>query len=382
MTRPTSTAVVLPPEAEQSGPRQPSFAPVDGEVFGGTVLAPNGTRDAGPSPSSEEESGPGSLRERFLRPQTLVSFALAAAIIAFFFLRLDIDPAAVWANLRRANPLTFLLALSIFYLGFIVRAARWRAMLGRVGVDASHGFPVPALPGLVEIYVLSWFANCIVPAKLGDAYRSFLLKRATRAPFSTGLGTILAERLIDLLALFVAMSVAAVSVFGRHLPGQATQTLIGGTLLVALGAVGLAGMWLSRDVLERRLPGRFREQYGRLHTAVFASLRRPERFLAISVGIWLSEGLRLFLVALALGAEVSISMAVFVALLSSLLTAIPFTPAGLGVVEAAMIVMLGLADVDNSMATSIAILDRVIGYWSLVVVGLVLYARRVRRDLA
>ena len=45
--------------------------------------------------------------------------------------------------------------------------------------------------GLVEIIYLSWFVNCIVPAKLGDAYRSYLLKRNSNVAFSSTIGTIL-----------------------------------------------------------------------------------------------------------------------------------------------------------------------------------------------
>ena len=59
----------------------------------------------------------------------------------------------------------------------------------------------------------------------------------------------------------------------------------------------------------------------------------------------------------------------------------PSTPAGLGVVEAAVVVVLKLVDVHADLASSIAILDRVIGYWSLIVVGLVLYLHRLRRDV-
>jgi uncharacterized membrane protein YbhN (UPF0104 family) len=44
-------------------------------------------------------------------------------------------------------------------------------------------------------------------------------------------------------------------------------------------------------------------------------------------------------------------------------------------------VVLKLVDVHADMASSIAILDRVIGYWSLIVVGLILYVHRIRRDV-
>jgi glycosyltransferase 2 family protein len=60
---------------------------------------------------------------------------------------------------------------------------------------------------------------------------------------------------------------------------------------------------------------------------------------------------------------------------------LPFTPAGLGVVEAAIIVVLKLVNVDPAMAGSIAVIDRVIGYWSLILVGTILYIWRLKTEL-
>jgi len=333
----------------------------------------------GPTPAAE---GPGSLSGRLRRPETLASFAISLGILLFAVLRLDIDPGAVWRNVRRADPIPYAFAFAAYYVGFPLRAYRWRAMLSRVGVDPAHGYAVPRLPGLVEIFLLSWFANCIVPAKLGDAYRGFLLKRRSGASFSTTFGTIVTERLIDLTVMFVAMSAVGVLVFRGHLPARAAQAFLFGLALVVVAAVGLAGMWLGRHALQRRLPVRLREQYGRLHDAVFACLRRPWLFLAISAVIWLLEGVRLMLVGRALDADISFTTALFVALMGSLLTTLPITPAGLGLVEGATVaVLVAVLEMQQDVAASIAILDRVIGYWSIIVIGAVLYVFHARRDL-
>ena len=54
-------------------------------------------------------------------------------------------------------------------------------------------------------------------------------------------------------------------------------------------------------------------------------------------------------------------------------TTIPATPGGAGLVEGAVALSLGLFLKDQHLAVSIALLDRLINYWSLVVGGLVLY---------
>jgi uncharacterized protein (TIRG00374 family) len=254
-------------------------------------------------------------------------------------------------------------------------------MLENAGINAANGYTLPSLPRIFAILLLSWFANCIVPAKLGDGYRCWLLRRDTGARFSATLGTILAERLVDLVVLFTMMASAGLLAFHGSMPSEVTNTLIAGIALIIVGAVVLTAMMFGKDRIARFVPHRFREHYDHFHAAVFACLRRPLMPVAVSVGIWVLDGCRLYCVIHALGADLSFSLALFVALMSALLTTLPFTPAGLGVVEAAVIVVLKLVDVDPAMAGSIAVVDRLINYWSLIAIGALLYAWRLKTDL-
>ena len=71
----------------------------------------------------------------------------------------------------------------------------------------------------------------------------------------------------------------------------------------------------------------------------------------------------------------------FVAVASSLLTAVPLTPAGFGFVEIAMVYVLsdgfGLPQHD---AVAVAVLDRAVSVFSLIIVGGVLYLRTQRAE--
>lgn len=341
----------------------------------------NGLVGGTASIESGSNGEPKSITSRLFRPQTILSFVAALAILVFFFRRLNINYHEVWANIKNANPAFFFAAAAVYYGAFIIRAVRWRMMLARAGIDGGHGYAVPDTPRLIDIFLQSWFLNCIVPAKLGDGYRSYLLKRDCKAPFSTSLGTILAERLVDLVVLFSTMSVMGVIAFRGKMPSQADNTIIGGAILLVIGGLAVAILWFFRDHLERFIPQKFHEQYRRLHDAIFACLRRPGTFAAISAVIWGCDGLRLFLVAKSLGADISLPMAVFVALMSSLVTTLPITPAGLGIVEVTMVAVLKVGGVPASMGGSIAILDRVITYWSLILIGAILYVRQLHRDV-
>lgn len=92
--------------------------------------------------------------------------------------------------------------------------------------------------------------------------------------------------------------------------------------------------------------------------------------------IWTTEAMRLLFVTYALGFEISlgISGAFFVALVASLLTAVPFTPAGLGIVEAGIVGLLTVVyQADPNEAAAIALVDRAISVLSVIVLGFIAY---------
>ncbi|HSH80988.1 MAG TPA: lysylphosphatidylglycerol synthase transmembrane domain-containing protein [Herpetosiphonaceae bacterium] len=329
---------------------------------------------------SEEVSAQGfSLKDRLLRPRTLISFGLAFAIILFVFRGVDINPGETWAQMRQVNPALYLLAVAVFYGSFPLRALRWRLLLH------NAGFPLPrgrhswaSLPALTEYLGLSWFVNCIVPAKLGDAYRGYLLKHNGSVSFSRSFGTIFAERLLDMIVLFGLLVISGWQVFGVHMPPATRFIFLFGLLLVVLIIVGLAAMRYLSPFIRRVVPNRFERVYGHFEEGTLGSLRPgalPVLFL-LTAAIWSAESMRLFLVIEAMGGlDLSLPAIMFVALTSSLLTTVPATPGGLGLVEGGIIGVLisPLFGVAKVAAGAAAILDRVINYWSIVLFGLILF---------
>src|SRR5918995_1044379 len=244
------------------------------------------------------------LRQRLLSPQTLVSFGIAIAVLWFVARRLDVDPGAIWAQMRRANLWLLAVAFVLWYGAFFVRGWRWGRMLDSAGFNKADGFAIPATPGLAEIVVLAYFANSIVPAKLGDAYRAYLLKRDAEVPFSAGFGTILAERFVDAMMLVIVLAGSVLVVFGAEMPAQARPTLMLGALLIVAGVGGLAVLWLTRDAVIRFLPARIQEAYARLQGAIFGALRRPALVFGVGLLLWLNDGLRVWFVARSLDAGI------------------------------------------------------------------------------
>lgn len=336
------------------------------------AVPPTAEAPAGSSPTAER---PVSLGDRLRSPQTIISFVVAFAIIFFVFRNLDINFREIWQNVLTANPWPVVGAFVVYYGTFPLRSARWRILLRNAGISPSAGYPVPGLSGLSQIYCLSWFANCLVPAKLGDAYRGYLLKKHAQPSFGRTIGTIFAERVMDVFALVGLMLLATLLVFHGSMPSSIQAPVIVGVALAAVGVGGLAAVFRYGHAVQALLPARVRPYYERTEEGLRTSFSRNGAIwvVALTLLVWFLEGLRVWLVAAAFSVYLSPQDALFVALLASLLTVVPLTPAGLGIVEGGMIVALKLLGVNALDAGSIAIIDRVVAYWSVILVGGVLY---------
>ena len=99
--------------------------------------------------------------------------------------------------------------------------------------------------------------------------------------------------------------------------------------------------------------------------------------MILTVLIWATEGMRLWLVIQALGlpgVSMGISGAFFVAFIGSLLTAVPLSPAGLGTVELGVVGVLTLAyGLPTQEATTIVLVDRLISVFSIILIGSIVY---------
>ncbi len=338
-------------------------------------------------------------------------------MLVFLLTRLEIELSATWGYIRNSDPFYFALAVLVHYTTFIFRGARWRLLLKNslkspeaAGTPSRNGLQgngngaaataveqnghmpqerlepvqagVPSAWYCGSLILLSWFANSITWFRLGDAYRAYAYSEDTKGSFSRTAGTILAERIFDVVLVFLLMLASALALYVSR--GQAPSWLfIGIALILVVGvAAVLLGMTLLRHRLTRLLPGRLREAYHRFHHGTIASFRQLPLVMSLGLLGWMSEVGRLFFVVKALGLSLDFSLIVFVTLANALLTLVPVTPGGLGIVEPGITGLLRvLTTLSRGVALSVTLLDRSISYVSIVVVGALLFmVREVRKQ--
>ena len=324
-------------------------------------------------PEAEEKVEKISIRKRFLNFRTLLSFVAAVALLVIVLERLDIDFGSVWDVIKGCNLLFYVLAFASYYITFPLRALRWRVLLHNVGFRKERGVDLPSFGGLTQIIFINWFANCVLYARLGDVYRGYLLKENADVSFSKTVGTVLAERVLDTIIIFLLLGVAVFGLLGSKGMVVVTAVLGAGVAMLVAIAILLGVMGQFGSFVERHLPERIKRVFTLFREGTLGSFERLPHLVSLSVLIWLFEAGRLFLVTQSLDFSIGLGLILFVALANALLVAIPFTPGGLGVVEAGLVGLLTIAVARND-ALSIALVDRTISFLSVIAIGLIVFA--------
>lgn len=323
---------------------------------------------------TESGSPPPSLKRRFLSLPTLVAFGVALAFIFFLAARFDLDWGETWDRVRGMNPWLYAAGFALYYISFGFRGFRWRVLARNAAARASPGATIPSTAEFSQIILVGWFVNAIAWLRLGDAYRAYGLSQRSGNGFSWSLGTIVAERVMDMATVLTLVFVAAVSFSASSDSNTATYILAAVSVMAAaLGAL-LALMRAYGTRVARFLPGRLGGAYLSFQLGTLGSFKQLPLLFVLGLAGWLLEIGRLYFVVQALGLDASLPLITLAALGHALLSTVP-TPGGLGVVEPGLTGLLVL-ELPRGDAASVVLLDRSITYVSVIVTGGLLFLLR------
>jgi uncharacterized protein (TIRG00374 family) len=270
----------------------------------------------------------------------------------------------------------FAAALGLALANYAVRFVRWQVYLRRQEVV------VPARSSLLIFG--AGLSLSITPGKLGELVKSYLLRELHDIPVTRTAPIVVAERLTDLMALLL------LAVIGTATYGIATTLVISAACLIAGGLVLLAWPRPTRALIDLatrpRVMRRLRPALHDMYDGVATLCRPGPLALAtlLAVPAWACECVGFSLIVNAFtGAYVSLGLALAIYASTTIAGALSFLPGGLGVTEGAMTMMLvlGSARLERSVAVDATLLTRLATLWFAVLLGLgclVVARRRVR----
>ena len=147
--------------------------------------------------------------------------------------------------------------------------------------------------------------------------------------------------------------------------------LVGIGLLVPTMAIVIIFYFLGEGI-NQYLPQRLQKTYSNFRQGTLNSFHRLPRLTVLSFLGWVVEIGRLYLVVHSMGLEADMGLIMFATVANALLSAVPLTPGGLGIVETGMTGLLTIAMVRED-ALSVVLLDRSISYLSVLVFGSVAF---------
>jgi glycosyltransferase 2 family protein len=297
---------------------------------------------------------------------------VSLVLLAFVFYQTD--PAKIAAALSRAQYEYLLPALVLYFVGVGIRAVRWHFLLRSIK-------PIPTF-SLFRTVVIGYMANDILPARMGELVRAYVLGRQENVSKTATLVTIVVERVFDGLTMLTF--IVAASFFLRV--GDAEQTarfqIVGAVFIAAIvGMAILAGMphrveGLVEFVLDRLPSPSLRQRASGLTRSILeglGALRSPvDSFAtyALSILAWLCETGMYALIAV--GFKISLPFAVYVlaAAFANLVTIAPSTPGYVGVFDAPIVITLVQFGVDQSLATSYTLILHAALYLPVTLLGI------------
>lgn len=285
--------------------------------------------------------------------RVLLGIAISVFFLAWALGQVE-DFDLVGQALSRANYIFVIPALGVYFFGVWLRAWRWRFLLRPMAdIPTNRLFP---------IVVIGYMANDVLPARLGEIVRSYVIGEREGLSKAAAFSTIAVERLFDGLTMLAFMAIV-----GIFVPLDETLRsilLFASAIFVGALAVVLAiALWQERalaliDRLLRILPLSLGQKISAIigkflvGLAALRSFRLSLSILLLSFGAWIAETTMYFIIALGFGFSISPGAYLLTTAVANLGAMIPSSPGYVGTFETFALASLRLFGLSADVALS------------------------------
>ena len=303
---------------------------------------------------------------------------IAISVVCLFFAFQGIQFDKLFDALTTMNYGWLLVTIGLWCVSYAGRVFRWQTLFSPLQVRLGNVFTA---------LNVGYFLSNILPARLGDIVRAYLIGDMESVSKVRALSTVVVERIFD--GLTVVLFFALSALFVPNIPDDARGAAIG---VAATGVVGIAFLFLLSHQKERGLallhrltaPFPFLQQAGlwrALESLIdgFGVLRSPRPIIGAvlwSIYAWTTGGLMFWAAMFAMdlrdgaGVPLPASAAFLVMTVTSLVVVIPSSPGYLGIFHyAAVLTLTTVFNVDKSNALSYAVVIHAVSYIWLMIVG-------------
>ena len=299
-----------------------------------------------------------------------LSLVVSAALLYLAFRNVPL--AELGAALRRVQPAWLALSVALSLVLMVFRTWRWQLELR----------PLTTIP-LGRLWIVTsvaYLAINVMPARLGEVVRPWLLSRRSAVTFSNVVGNLVVEKTMDSVVLLFYVLVGLLTV--ERLPhwvraGAVVPAVIAGTLVVLVALLWWRGEAFVDRWLLHRLPERFGAGVKRVLAAIIEGMRvLPDHRLlfavfAVSMMLWFVPILSSYVMLRAFDFSLPFSAAVVVFIFIGFGTALPNMPGMIGAFQYACVLALALFGVDKVDALAYGVVLNAVQFLTIVAQGLI-----------
>jgi uncharacterized protein (TIRG00374 family) len=334
------------------------------------------------SPAGADDAPPPSPARR--RRKWLITVATVVTTVGFSYIALTgIDLSAAWRALRSSNLWWLVPSLVAFGLGNLARAMRWRSL-----------FAPQRRPNLATTFnamMIGYLYNSIMPARAGEAARVLVLRQRSSAPVVEITGTVVLERVYDVVVVLLIFFVAE-----PWLPHQSwfgTAAVVAIVLALAIMATasvlviyGDRPLRLLLRPLARLFPFLDRRLERTVAELAHGLSGLHHRRVALEALAWTAAGwgfsiLCAYFVTLAFHLHLPFAASVLVMVAVGLSMILPSPPAAVGIFEGATLIALRAYHVPHSTALSYAVVLHLVNLLPFLVAGVLLLHHNARHPV-
>lgn len=313
------------------------------------------------------------------RKGRLIGFLLTG-LFAWLVFR-NVSLAGLSSAFRGADYSLVAPAALVTFCGYLLRTVRWQRIVRPV---APLGFG-----GAFSVLMMGFAANNLLPARLGELVRAYLLGRKAGVRKTFGMATIILERVCDGLTLIALLAVVSLQM-PLPVEGQRVQQV--SSILFLAAALGILALLIQEELavrlealflapLPRRLSGALLRATGAFISGLRAlkSRRTLALVIALSAAVWILEGSSYLLLTRAFGVDMppvrQALAAAFLLVVVNLGIMLPSAPGYVGTFQWFAVMALGAFGVPAETALAIALSSHAMQWLMVTGIGLFLFSR-------
>jgi uncharacterized protein (TIRG00374 family) len=305
-----------------------------------------------------------------IRSKLLLGLAISA--LCLYLATRGIDWQEFARAFRQARFIYIIPGIAFTMLGHFSRSVRWKFMM----------LPVKdcKIRPLWSATAIAFMVNNLLPARLGEFVRAIAIGRTENVSKSASFATIVYERVVDVFVLIVLIWYCLVTISAPVWLVRSTEVLV--VFNVALFTLLFAMVrWRRRfrALLARAIRPLPTSTHRRVHASMdgfidgLAVVSRPRLGLviaALSVVVWGSATLGVYYSVRAFDLHVPFAASIFLIVSISLGSMIPSAPAFLGTMQYAIVIGLGLYDIERSQALAVSAVYHATQFFPITLTGL------------